>query len=226
MNERNVKKELGNYLKNIRKEKKKTATELAKQIGYTQGHVSGIENGTKTLPNNQFIHKYLNALVDQGLEYNKHIKEIKKITNGSINLEEIKISESNKEKNSNVIGYINTEGVYQEEYINVPINSISFHLKDYQNDKFFGDYKLQIYERRHLFEYMYEYLKNSLATRISILKNEIRKFEYLLIEFKESDNKEACNVINNEILKRTSELNDLTKSLHDLEKEYFLYKKQ
>lgn len=226
MNERNVKKELGNYLKNIRKEKKKTATELAKQIEYTQGHVSGIENGTKTLPNSQFIYKYLNALVGQGLEYNKHVKEINKITNGSINLKEVKISESSKEQKSNIIGYINAEGTYQEEYINVPINSISFHLKDYQNAKFFGDYKLQVYERRHLFEYMYEYLKNSLATRISILKNEVRKFEYLLIEFKESDNKEACKVINDEIIKRASELHDLTISLHNLEKEYYLYKKQ
>ncbi|QYA35017.1 helix-turn-helix domain-containing protein [Macrococcoides caseolyticum] len=226
MNGRNVKKELGSYLKNIRKEKKITATELAKQIGYTQGHVSGIENGTKTLPNSQFVHKYLNALVGQGHEYNKHVKEINKITNGSINLKEVKISKSNKEQEINIIGYINAEGTYQEEYINVPINSLSFHLKDYQNAKFFGDYKLQIYERRHLFEYMFEYLKDSLSTRMSILKNETRKFEYLLIEFKESDNKEACKVINDEILKRASELHDLTNSLRKLELEYSVYKKQ
>lgn len=40
-------KELGEFLKNIRKKKKITAKDLGIKIGYSQSHISGVENGQK-----------------------------------------------------------------------------------------------------------------------------------------------------------------------------------
>ena len=42
--------EVGNYLKNIRKNKNITAKALGKNLKYSQSHISGIENGSKKIP--------------------------------------------------------------------------------------------------------------------------------------------------------------------------------
>lgn len=42
--------EVGNYLKNIRKNKNITAKALGENLKYSQSHISGIENGSKKIP--------------------------------------------------------------------------------------------------------------------------------------------------------------------------------
>ena len=42
-----INKELGNFIKSIRQLKKISAKDLGEKIGYSQSHISGIENGQK-----------------------------------------------------------------------------------------------------------------------------------------------------------------------------------
>ncbi|UBH15019.1 helix-turn-helix domain-containing protein [Macrococcus armenti] len=176
-NDIDVKKKLGSYLKNLRKEKNVTATKLAKDIEYTQGHVSGIENGTKTLPNNEFLNKYLNALVRDNSEFNKHVDEIESITNSLIKLNKKKVQKTRSKDNVYVTGFTNSEGIYKEEYSSVPVNNIAFQLTDDFNTKYFGDYALSLSEKRHLFEYTYEYLKSDKINSIQMLNLQISDLE-------------------------------------------------
>lgn len=55
------------YLKQLRKEKNITAEELGKMMGYSQSHISGVENGSKSL-NSNLLTKYIKALSNDDAE--------------------------------------------------------------------------------------------------------------------------------------------------------------
>ncbi|WP_323706907.1 helix-turn-helix domain-containing protein [Mammaliicoccus vitulinus] len=55
------------YLKQLRKEKNITAEELGNMIGYSQSHISGVENGLKNL-NGNLLTKYIKALSNDDIE--------------------------------------------------------------------------------------------------------------------------------------------------------------
>ncbi|WP_256083569.1 helix-turn-helix domain-containing protein, partial [Staphylococcus aureus] len=68
-----LKKALGRFLKSIRKQKGKTASEISKQMQYSQGIISGIENGVKSFPRNKLIESYLMNIKDINVEYHFYV---------------------------------------------------------------------------------------------------------------------------------------------------------
>lgn len=74
------------YLKELRKEKNVTAKELGKMTGYSQSHISGIENGLKKI-NNRFLNKYIKAISKNTTEYDAFKKDIENKFN--INLHDV-----------------------------------------------------------------------------------------------------------------------------------------
>lgn len=58
---------LAEYLKKLRKSKNITAEELGNMIGYSQSHISGVENGFKNLNSNLLI-KYIKAVSNDDIE--------------------------------------------------------------------------------------------------------------------------------------------------------------
>lgn len=69
--------ELHEYIKELRITKKIKGNELAKVTGYSQSHISGIENGLKKI-NKRFLNKYIKAISKNPAEYDVFKKEIEK----------------------------------------------------------------------------------------------------------------------------------------------------
>lgn len=78
--------ELHEYIKELRLSKKIKGNELAKVTGYSQSHISGIENGLKKI-NNRFLNKYIKAVSKNSAEYDVFKKDIEKKFN--INLHDV-----------------------------------------------------------------------------------------------------------------------------------------
>lgn len=78
--------ELHEYIKELRLSKKIKGNELAKVTGYSQSHISGIENGLKKI-NNRFLNKYIKAVSKNSAEYDVVKKDIEKKFN--INLHDV-----------------------------------------------------------------------------------------------------------------------------------------
>lgn len=167
--DKDYRKILGNYLKEIRKNKNITAKTLGEKTGYTQGHISGIENGTKTMPNIQFVKKYLNALTENNIEYNKYVEEINDITDGSMIIAKID-TRGKIQSGVNLIKYPDVNGGIKDDYLNVPINDLNYHLKDNFNYKYYGDYRLTSNDVKNISNIIFQYLKQSQENKIQTLQ--------------------------------------------------------
>lgn len=167
--ETNVK--VGNYLKKVRKNKKVPASELVSTLGYSQGHISGIENGSKLIPSKSFISKYLRAITNDNFsEVNYYINEINEIASGEIELATY-IDEStslmdafvnNFESDSSKLNTFVEElqnGDNKKDYYNFPINDLKFHLIDMNNQKYFNKVLLSADDREHIKEYIENYIE-------------------------------------------------------------------
>ncbi|KKK34705.1 hypothetical protein WN59_06650 [Salinicoccus sediminis] len=138
-------KELGDYLKRLRKRKKLTAKELGELTGYSQSHISGIENGQKGRPNEEFLRKSLLSLSDSSHEYVKHIEDINEIFQHElITTEEFKSkfkdTFANKEAPSKYLRWGDEEkGYIKADVYDFPINDIEYMISDKFNDKFYKD---------------------------------------------------------------------------------------
>ncbi|WP_142671750.1 helix-turn-helix domain-containing protein, partial [Staphylococcus arlettae] len=55
MIEKELSSKIGEELKKARKKYKVSAQKIGDVLGYSQSHISGIENGTKIIPNKRFI---------------------------------------------------------------------------------------------------------------------------------------------------------------------------
>ena len=78
---------IGEKLKETRKKYKVSAKKIGAVLGYSQSHISGIENGTKLIPNKNFITNYLKFITNSNFsEMNFYINEINEIANGEIEI--------------------------------------------------------------------------------------------------------------------------------------------
>lgn len=64
---------LGGYIRGLRNSKKITTRELGRMIGYSQSHISGIENGRRKIKPSM-LSKYIKAISSSDEEFND-IKE-------------------------------------------------------------------------------------------------------------------------------------------------------
>ena len=175
----NIKEEIGKFLKSIRVSKNKTEKQLGDKTEYSQSHISGIENGKKTMPSKQFIESYLMYLMDNHEEYNYYVDKINSISKGEIQLNKIVEFDSKKFFNSlNVMALPYQFNFYdhndeKQVYIfQVPINDIHFHLSDINNLKFYKSIKVTEKDKKNIEELIDLYFKNK-ANIFREIRNEL-----------------------------------------------------
>lgn len=150
-------KEVGNYLKSIRKNKNITAKSLGANLQYSQSHISGIENGAKKIPP-FFIPAYLNYVSDSNEEYNYYADQIGKITEGNFEVEKRRIRKDIKEILNSTSKPARMKEFYNNDYNNEKtvtifsenINDLNFHLEDNLNSKFYKTIELSDYDRKNI----------------------------------------------------------------------------
>ncbi|MBY6179500.1 helix-turn-helix domain-containing protein [Staphylococcus warneri] len=150
-------KEVGNYLKSIRKNKNITAKSLGANLQYSQSHISGIENGSKKIPP-FFIPAYLNYVSDSNEEYNYYADQIAKITEGNFEVEKRQIRKDIKEILNSISKTSRMKEFYNNDYNNEKtvtifsenINDLNFHLEDNLNSKFYRTIELSDYDRKNI----------------------------------------------------------------------------
>ncbi len=163
-----LKKELGRFLKSIRKQKGKTASEISKNMQYSQGHISGIENGVKSFPSNKLIESYLMNIKDTNEEYNFYVDEISKLTKGVVKLNKV----SNVTDTMEIIDRM-MDAPYSREFVSfddnneknfiifdVKINDLYFHLQDINNFKFYKGIRLTDNDKSNINKILNNYFEN------------------------------------------------------------------
>ncbi|MHA6542679.1 helix-turn-helix domain-containing protein [Staphylococcus epidermidis] len=150
-------KEVGNYLKSIRKNKNITAKSLGANLQYSQSHISGIENGSKKIPP-FFIPAYLNYVSDSNEEYNYYADQIAKITEGNFEVEKRQIRKDFNKILNSISKPARMKEFYNNDYNNKKtvtifsenINDLNFHLEDNLNSKFYKAIELSDYDRKNI----------------------------------------------------------------------------
>lgn len=197
---------IGDYLRKIRLHKNIKLRRFADTIGYSHGHISSIENGKKGLPTYDFLDTYLEKLSDSYEEYNFHVNKIAELSNNQIQLETIPIVDAEKANRSLRKGYltdnekkfINNLNLIAEPfeltyfdnnekktlYLSIPLNDLSFHLKDTNNNKFYKRNLLSETDRKNIEIILDDYFR----TKINIQKETRNNYEYSKEEVKDWDN--------------------------------------
>lgn len=191
-------KKVGNFLKKKRKEKRITAEKLGRNIGYSQSHISGIENGQKSLPNKKFVQSYLMFLKSNYEEYNQYLDELNDITNGEIQINKITnipkqkfIEHLDKTTLPFDFNYLNFNDEIETNFYNLRINDILFHLFDINNEKFYMNIMLTEEDKNNIKRLIDNYFKQ----KSSLQKNIVEKL---------NNNKNDVN----EILKESQNIQD------------------
>lgn len=174
---------LGEYLRDLRKKKKKTTREIGEVIGYSYSYVASIETGRRK-PKEEIIEKYIYALSNNSDELLEIKKDISNITNGEYykkyyDANIVKSNESMIEaitNNNKVNSMYSTENsLITEKVYNFPINDIAFHLSDKYNNKFFKNVKLSDEDRNYMNTIFYNHLKQKYDYKLIDVTNRINE---------------------------------------------------
>ena len=155
--------EIRTYLKENRMNKKITANAVAKKLSMSQGHVSGIENKLKNVPNERFIEKYIQAISNDVEEYKKFSEEIFIKSNGRhILSDEVKeeFMGSKFINKDNRHAFFNKDGELVENGFDFPINDLEYHLTNENNSLFYKGEKLSDDDKMNIQKLVKDYLVN------------------------------------------------------------------
>lgn len=170
MIEKELSPKIGKKLKEIRKSHKVSAKKIGEVLGYSQSHVSGIENGTKIIPNKKFITNYLKFVTNSNFsEMNFYINNINEIANGEIQVATyldnstslLNAFVNDYEDDSsqiNSLKYEKRNGETEKKHFDFAINDLIFHLTDTDNPKYFNKIKLSANDREHINKYIEDYI--------------------------------------------------------------------
>ncbi|RIP10256.1 hypothetical protein BUZ14_18140, partial [Staphylococcus gallinarum] len=149
---------------------KVSAKKIVEVLGYSQSHISGIENGTKLIPNKKFITNYLKYITNSNFsELNFYINNINEIANGEIQIATYLDSttsllnafvndDEDDSSQINSLKYEKRNGETEKEHFDFAINDIKFHLTDADNPKYFNKIKLSTNDRAHINKYIEDYI--------------------------------------------------------------------
>ncbi|HGO2073363.1 TPA: helix-turn-helix transcriptional regulator [Staphylococcus aureus] len=170
-------KKVGKFLKEKRKEKRITAIEIGKNIGYSQSHISGIENGQKSFPNQSFIQSYLLYIKSNYGEYNQYTEELSNITNGKIQLNKIAnipkqnfLEHIDKTTLPFDFNYLNLSDEIETNFYNLRINDLLFHLFDINNEKFYMNIMLSEEDKKNIKLLIDNYFREKSSLQKDIIK--------------------------------------------------------
>lgn len=170
MIEKELSSKIAEELKNARKEYKVSAQKIGDVLGYSQSHISGIENGTKIIPNKNFITNYLKFITNSNFsKMNFYINKINEIANGEIEIatyidENTSILDAftydfeSDSSQINSLKYEKRNGEDVREPFDFPINDLMFHLTDSENPKYYNKIKLNTSDREHINKYIEDYI--------------------------------------------------------------------
>lgn len=170
MIEKELSSKIGEKLKEVRKNYKVSAKKIGEILGYSQSHISGIENGTKNIPNKRFITNYLKFITNSNFsEMNFYINNINEIANGEIQLATyldsstslLNATVNDYEDDSSKIDSLKYEkknGESVNEHFDFPINDFMYHLTDSENPKYFNRIRLSTDDREHINKYIEDYI--------------------------------------------------------------------
>lgn len=191
--------EVGKLLKKIRLLKKETTSKVAEHTGYSQGHVSGIENGKRNIKSINYVIDVLKFLSDNYIEFNKYANDINKISNGKIKIETKNDNQKENtlygafmvENSPNIFKYTSYNGITSTSVEEFPINDLKFHFDDVLNDKYYRKIKLNDNDKKYINKMINDYL----IRKIEIQK---RESEYHLEQelYEEEKIKEHINELN------------------------------
>lgn len=169
MNDKSI--EIGEFLKNLRRNKHITASEVGKNIDYSQGYISAIENGLKKLPSDKFFEQYLNAISDSKTEYKKYTEMLYGVSNHSIDLRDDSIEDDFQiEFNSNTkndIVWFEANGDIKTNYFTFPVNDLNYHLNDNHNIKYFNNFELNEHDRIYISNVINSYLETKYRNMVN-----------------------------------------------------------
>lgn len=157
--------EIRTYLKEQRMNKGISANNVAKRIGMSQGHLSGIENLIKNIPNEKFIEKYLKTISNDSKEYNEYVDYIHEHGEGKYKLSH------NVKSDSMIAAFINEDKVDRHTYYNksgelvengfdFDINDLEYHLTNENNSLFYKGEKLSDDDKTNIQKLVKDYLVN------------------------------------------------------------------
>ncbi|PTK22257.1 helix-turn-helix domain-containing protein [Staphylococcus saprophyticus] len=170
MIEKELSSKIGKKLKEIRKKYKVSAKKIGEVLGYSQSNISGIENGTKNIPNKKFITNYLKYITNSNFsEMNFYINNINEIANGEIQIATYLDSTTSllnafvndyedDSSQINSLKYEKRNGETEKEHFDFAINDLKFHLTDADNPKYFNKIKLSTNDRAHINKYIEDYI--------------------------------------------------------------------
>ncbi len=174
---KNLDKKIGQFLKEKRKEKRITAGEIGKNIGYSQSHISGIENGQKSYPNQKFIESYLTYIKSNYGEYNQYIDQLNNITNGEIQLNKITniskkkfLEDLDKTTLPYDFNYLNSKDEIETNFYNLRINDLLFHLADINNEKFYMNLLLTEEDKKNIKRLIDNYFREKSSLQRDIVE--------------------------------------------------------
>ncbi|WP_353419440.1 helix-turn-helix transcriptional regulator [Staphylococcus delphini] len=190
-----LKEEIGRFLKKMRLNKKVSAKTISDLSGYSQGHISGIEKGSKAIPSKQFIESYLKALKDSFDEYNYYVDEIRKISNGKIkpsylssNLEDSIYSTMQEISLPYEYSYQDHNDNRQVMIFPTPINDIHFQLNDDTNAKYYKKLRLDITDKINMTKLLDAYIESKIKILKSLEENNEREISSIIKEIEEKYN--------------------------------------
>ncbi|KIJ87330.1 hypothetical protein SE00_03995 [Staphylococcus saprophyticus] len=151
-------KKIGEVLKNLRKSKNKTTRETAEKLLFSQGHISGIENGKRGAPSIEFLTKYLNSLTFGLEEYNYYAQKLEKASNDKykLTLDKKNIPDpfvNNKyslNEAVNIFFQRNKLNELESLFFEVPINDLNYQLHDIDNTKVYKGLGLTDLDRKNI----------------------------------------------------------------------------
>ncbi|MCG7419649.1 transcriptional regulator [Macrococcus epidermidis] len=178
--ESELKLKIGSFLKRIRNEYGITTTELSNLTGYSQSHISGMENGKKTFPSEKFIEGYLRGIVDSEKDLNNYLQLIENIKTGGTEeeyKEETSLFDAFEIKNSpfDMIEILNDGKTKAHRTMHVPINDISFVLNDFLNPKYFRKLPIDNHDRQYIEETIKLYLIQKYTLKVTDLEKYIEE---------------------------------------------------
>lgn len=164
---------IGNYLKELRNEKRFSTRDLTTTSGLSFSFISAIENGRKKNPSIEQISSILKSIVENDhSEFNYHSEKIKELSNGEIDLGlyvDSATSIMDAVTNKKVSSYITDSHTHDGNYYDFAVNDLKYHLEDEKNLTFYGRVPLDADDSQHVQSLIYNYLN----TKYDILKSQL-----------------------------------------------------
>lgn len=164
---------IGNYLKELRNEKRFSTRDLTDTSGLSYSFISAIENGRKKEPSNEQISNILKSIVENNhSEFNYHSEKIKELSDGDIDLGiyvDSATSILDAATNKKVSSYITESHTHNGNYYDFSVNDLKYHLEDEKNTTYYGRVPLDAEDSQRIKLLIYNYLN----TKYDILKSQL-----------------------------------------------------